>query len=325
MISQPPRPQISVLIPTRNRPELVKRAIASVQAQTFTNFEILVTIDGPDSKTEQVLASISEPRLRWIVHPENRGLPSARLTGVENALGEWIAYLDDDDEWMPNKLELQLEVARISRYRYPFVASRLIGRTSKGDFVWPRRIPQPSEPISEYLFVRKSLLYGESLIQPSTWLVKKELLLKVLPDTSLQRHEDWNWLLHAVMVEGMGIEFLDEPLSVWNRPDGNTQLSQNTKWDYSLNWIRSVKHLVTPKAYAGFIMSIVGSKASLSGRREQFWPLLSESFREGPPGIVDTLLYMMMWVMPSELRRTIRTFIVKKVIGRTRAALSFGR
>lgn len=325
MSNQPQLPEISVLIPTRNRPELVKRAIASVQAQTFTNYEIVVTIDGPDSATEEALALLGEPRLRWIVHPENRGLPSARLTGIENAQAEWIAYLDDDDEWMPEKLEKQLAVARSSSYPYPVVMSRLIGRTSKGDFVWPRRSPQASEPIGDYLFIRKSFLYGEALLQPSTWLLQKELLLKVLPDTSLERHEDWNWLLNAVQIEGVGIEFVEEALSVWYRPAGNSQLSKNTKWDYSLSWIRSVKHLLTPKAYAGFIMSIVGSKASLQGQRDQFWPLLSESLREGPPGTVDLLLYVMIWVMPSELRTNIRNFLVNKVIGNAKAALSLVR
>ncbi len=159
MSSSPPSPEVSVLIPTRNRPELVKRAIASVQAQTFPDFEIVVTIDGPDPATEEALSSLNEPRLRWIVHPENRGLPAARSTGIENALGEWIAYLDDDDEWMPNKLERQLAVAKNSQHSLPIVSSRLIGRTPKGDFVWPRRVPKPSEPLSEYLFVRKSLFY----------------------------------------------------------------------------------------------------------------------------------------------------------------------
>ncbi|MGK7910782.1 MAG: glycosyltransferase family 2 protein [Synechococcus sp.] len=314
MSSTEPTPEVSVLIPTRNRPELVKRAIASVQAQTFTNFEIVVTIDGPDPATEEALASLDESRLRWIVHPENRGLPAARSTGIQNAFGEWVAYLDDDDEWMPNKLERQLAVAKASTYTYPVISSRLIGRTSKGDFVWPRRIPSPSEPLSEYLFVRKSLFYGESLMQPSTYLVKKELLLQTLPDPAVKMHEDWNWLLHAMTIEGAGVEFLEEPLSVWYRPAGHAQMSNNNKWDYSLNWIRSVKHLVTPKAYAGFIMSHVGSQAALNGDRERFWPLLSECLREGPPSVMDTFLYMLMWIVPSDTRTNIRNFVVKKMM-----------
>ncbi|MEM9567405.1 MAG: glycosyltransferase family 2 protein [Cyanobacteria bacterium P01_E01_bin.34] len=313
MSSQKQSPKVSVLIPTCKRPQLLRRAIASVQTQTFTDFEIVVTVDGPDPATEVMLSSIDEPRLRWVVHPENRGLPAARLSGIKNSIGEWIAYLDDDDEWMPDKLDLQLAVAKKSCFPYPIVTSRLIGRTAKGDFVWPRRAPKPSEHISEYLFVRKSLFYGESLLQPSTWLVKRELLMETLPDTSIQRHEDWNWLLHAMTVEGAGIEFLEKPLSIWYREGTYNQLSYNTKWVYSLSWIRSVKHLVTPKAYAGFIMSIVGSRAALYGRRDQFWPLLSECFREGPPGIMDTFLYMLMWVVPSQLRTNIRSFVIKRV------------
>ena len=314
MSSHPSSPEISVLIPTRNRPELVKRAIESVQAQTFANFEIVVTIDGPDPATEASLASLGEPRLRWIVHPENRGLPAARKTGILNAQGNWIAYLDDDDEWMPNKLESQLKVATASQYSLPIVASQMIERTPRGDFTCPRRSPTPTEPLSEYLFVRKSFFYGEAILQPSTYFVKKELLLQTLPDPEVKMHEDWNWLFHAIAIEGAGMEFVEEPLSVWYRPEGHAQMSNNNKWQYSLKWIRSVKHLVTPKAYAGFLMSHVGSQAALNGQREQFWPILLESFNQGPPGAMDTLLYMLMWVLPRDLRRNVRAFVVKKVL-----------
>ena len=314
MSSYPSSPEISVLIPTRNRPELVKRAIASVQAQTFENYEIIVTIDGPDPETEASLESLKEPRLRWIVHPENRGLPAARETGILNARGDWIAYLDDDDEWMPAKLERQLAVAKASQYPLPIVASQTIGRTARGDFTWPRRSPTAAEPLSEYLFVRKSFFYGEATLQPSTYFVKKDLLLQTLPDPDVKMHEDWNWLFHALVIEGAGIEFVEQPLSIWYRPQGHAQMSNDNQWDYSLNWIRSVKHLVTPKAYAGFLMSHVGSQAALNGLREQFWPILSEAYREGPPGAMDTFLYLLMWILPSKLRGDIRAFVVKNIL-----------
>ena len=314
MSSNSSSPEVSVLIPTRNRPELVKRAIASVQAQTFTDFEILVTIDGPDPTTEAALESLQEPRLRWIVHPENRGLPAARKTGIESALGSWVAYLDDDDEWMPTKLERQLELAARSKYRLPIVSSQLVERTPKGDFILPRRSPKPSEPVSEYLFVRKTLFKGESLLQPSTYLMPRELLLQTLPDPVWKMHEDWNWLFRAVKIEGVGLEFVEEPLSIWYCLAGHVQMSKNQNWDYSLKWIRTVKHLITPKAYAGFIMSHVGSQAALNREWDAFWPLLSECFREGPPGAMDTFLYALMWIVPIDLRGNIRNFFVKKVM-----------
>ena len=314
MSSNSSSPAVSVLIPTRNRPELVKQAIASVQAQTYTNFEILVTIDGPDPATEASLESLQEPRLRWIVHPENRGLPAARKTGIENAVGEWVAYLDDDDEWMPTKLERQMELALQSKYRYPIVSSQVIERTQSGDTLKPRRSPTPSEPVSEYLFVRKTFFKGEALLQPSTFLIKRELLLQTLPDPAVKMHEDWNWLFQAVKVEGVGVEFVEEPLSVWYCSSGHAQMSKNQNWDYSLNWVRSVKHLITPKAYAGFIMSHVASQAVVNGDRDAFWPLLSECFREGPPGAMDTFLFLLMWIVPIELRSNIRNFVLKNIM-----------
>ncbi len=307
-------PKVSVLIPTRNRPQLIKRAIKSVQSQTFQDFEIVVVIDGPDPETESSLKSLDEPRLRWVSHTESLGSPSARITGAKAAAGDWIAYLDDDDEWMPHKLERQIEVATHSSYDFPIVISQVIGRTPKGDFVWPRQGPKQDEPVSEYLFVRKTLFYGEALLQTSTYFLKREFLLANLPDPQWRFHEEWRWLLYALQNSGTGIEFIEEPLAIWYRPVGLSTKSKNTKLDYSLSWIRSMKHMVTPKAYGGFIMSHVGSKAALGKKWRLFWPLLSEAFTQGPPGILDIFLYLLMWIFPRDFREFIRNLIVKRVV-----------
>ena len=101
MISQ----LISVVIPTRRRPELLLRAIESVLRQTYDQMEILVVIDGPDEATREALRGVQDSRLRVIALPESVGGSDARNTGVQNAKGEWIAFLDDDDgSGCPRKL-----------------------------------------------------------------------------------------------------------------------------------------------------------------------------------------------------------------------------
>lgn len=124
--------------------------------------------------------------------PTNKGCCAARRAGVTTAQAKWVAHLDDDDEWMPQKLELQVEAVRSSHYTFPIASCYLVVRSPQGEFVWPRRPPAESEPLSEYLFVRHSLFQGEGLIQASTILTSKELLEKIPPSLTVKRHDDWD-------------------------------------------------------------------------------------------------------------------------------------
>lgn len=98
--------RISAVIPTYNNAAYILRAIASIHAQTFLVDEIIVIDDGSSDNTEHVIASV--PNVRYF-RQSNSGPSAARNRGVEMATGEWIAFLDADDEWTPNKIKLQLE------------------------------------------------------------------------------------------------------------------------------------------------------------------------------------------------------------------------
>jgi glycosyltransferase involved in cell wall biosynthesis len=101
---------VSVIIPTYNRAETVSRAIDSALDQTHEDLEVLVVDDGSSDETESVLESYDDDRVRPIYHETNRGANVARNTGIEHARGKYIAFLDSDDEWLPEKLEAQLDV-----------------------------------------------------------------------------------------------------------------------------------------------------------------------------------------------------------------------
>lgn len=103
---------VSVVIPTHNRADLLPRAIDSVLNQTYSNFEIIVVSDGSTDNTEEVVKSYSDKdsRIRFIGYSPARGGNIARNTGIVAAKGEYVAFLDDDDEWMPAKLEKQINV-----------------------------------------------------------------------------------------------------------------------------------------------------------------------------------------------------------------------
>ncbi|HYD10055.1 MAG TPA: glycosyltransferase family 2 protein, partial [Acidimicrobiales bacterium] len=103
-------PLVSVVVPTHDRSALVVRAVRSATSQTVDDIEVLVVDDGSSDDTPAVLAELAadDRRLRVLRHEEARGAPAARNTGIDHATGAYLALLDDDDEWLPTKLERQL-------------------------------------------------------------------------------------------------------------------------------------------------------------------------------------------------------------------------
>ncbi len=103
------RPTVSVIIPTYNRAHLLGRAIESVLDQTYQDFEIIVVDDASADETEEVVKSFGDDRINHIRHQKNKGGSAARNTGIKAARGEFIAFLDSDDEWVPKKLEKEID------------------------------------------------------------------------------------------------------------------------------------------------------------------------------------------------------------------------
>lgn len=102
---------VSIVLPTRNRTHVLGRALHSVLAQTVEDFEVLVVDEGSTDDTADVLATIPDRRVRSVRLDDNVGVSRARNVALALARGQWIAFLDDDDEWAPTYLERQLEVA----------------------------------------------------------------------------------------------------------------------------------------------------------------------------------------------------------------------
>ena len=110
----PDEPLVSAIIPSYNRQHTIVRAVKSVLDQTYKNLELLVVDDASTDETADVLASIDDARLTVISQPQNLGVAAARNRGIANARGEYLAFLDSDDEWLPDKLTSQLASMRAS-------------------------------------------------------------------------------------------------------------------------------------------------------------------------------------------------------------------
>ena len=103
------RPRVSVIVPTHNRVGLLAEAVHSVLAQTFADFEVIIVDDGSTDRTADRVAGIGDPRVQYH-YQVNAGPSRARNAGIALARGEFVAFLDDDDSWLPEKLERQMDV-----------------------------------------------------------------------------------------------------------------------------------------------------------------------------------------------------------------------
>ena len=103
-------PLVSVIIPTYNRSNFLRMSISSVLKQSFRDFELIVVDDCSPDDTPQVINSINSHKVNYIRHNANKGESESRNTGIKIAESKYIAFLDDDDEWLSDKLSKQIEI-----------------------------------------------------------------------------------------------------------------------------------------------------------------------------------------------------------------------
>ena len=298
-------PRVSVVIPTRNRPKLVLRALQSVLAQTLRDIEVIVVVDGPDEITSRALNEIVDSRLRVEVLPTHLGFSIIRNAGVSVARGDWVAFLDDDDEWLPDKLHLQLSTAKHSRFSKPIIACRVVARSEYGERVLPLRFPAENEPLSEYLLCQNSLLPGEGLVIPSAILASKELLLQIPYNRNVGLYDGTDWVLRASMLEGVGIEFpmQIDPLVIWHVEEDRIRMSRSARWHESLTWAQSNRYLFTSRSYAALMLTWVSALAARRYDWKAFMALMLEAYHYGKPSAIDLILHFAIWFVPIRVRR----------------------
>jgi glycosyltransferase involved in cell wall biosynthesis len=283
---------VSVVVPTLNRPALLLRALGSIGRQTRAPREVIVVVDGPSDETLKIVRQ-AHPSVRLLQLKTRSGSAVARNFGVQNALGAWIAFLDDDDEWLPRKLELQLGAALRSSFRYPIVFSRLIVNTPRGKFLMPQRGPGRQQSVDEYLFCRKSLRPGEVFFYTSNLLVPRELFNHVEFRPGQRKWDDIDWLLRAGQVAGAGLEFLPEPLSVWNTEDcSRPTITGEHDWEYLFQWATSNRQLFSRRAYSGVLLVSIMHEAVKQRDRRAIRVLFHEAVHDGDPDAIQGALFI---------------------------------
>jgi glycosyltransferase involved in cell wall biosynthesis len=199
-------PRVSVVMPVYNRAALMTRAIGSVLIQDFKDLEIIVVDDGSTDGLESSLAPFSSAPIRLIRQDANKGSAAARNRGIGEARGEYIAFLDSDDEWLPGKLALQLASLESSpREAAVSITGYFLMRDRLG-----RREARPLAPQRDW---HRYLLGGCTVSMGSCALMRRGIFDEIgFFDDEMRRLYDWDWLLRYTATRR--IANLAEPLSI---------------------------------------------------------------------------------------------------------------
>ena len=205
-------PLISVIIPTYNRSLLIIEAINSVIAQTYTNWELLIVDDGSTDGTVEAVRKIIDDRISIITLPHTGNISNVRNAGVKQSKGEWLAFLDSDDLWLPEKLALQMETLLQQKKRWVYGLYEYIDKNGK-------TIYNSYEKFAPYAgHVVKEVLLAKTGITICSLVIEKKLFDEIggfLPH--LKTKEDYEFFLRlalkaeAAIIEKIILQIRDHP------------------------------------------------------------------------------------------------------------------
>lgn len=219
---------VSVVIPTYSRNDMLEKAINCIQKQTHQNLDIIVVDDNPPESefrlsTQKIMQKYAtDERIRYIQNPQNLGGAGARNVGIEASKGEYIAFLDDDDEYYPEKIEKQLQVfldSKSDKLALVYCDVEHVGKNNHVDCVIRKRY-------------RGNCLYeaieDDCIASTSMWLVKKSLLESVGNFSIVPCKQDSTVIL-KLLEKGYEVDFVPEVLCSYRNVASGVRISLGPK------------------------------------------------------------------------------------------------
>jgi glycosyltransferase involved in cell wall biosynthesis len=186
-------PDVSVVVPTRDRCRFLKRAVTSALAQTDVEFEVLVVDDASTDSTNEMISGLADERVRYLKRNVSEGVSAARNTGISEAKGRWIAFLDDDDVWSPDKLARQVGVMEINGTTWSYAGD--VAVDDELNILGGGPPPSPDDVV-DLLERHNSVPAGASNV-----VVAAETLAAAGSfDTELTNSEDWDMWIRLARV-----------------------------------------------------------------------------------------------------------------------------
>lgn len=237
---------VSVVIPFYSTlTGLLKNAVQSALNQTEQDIEVIVVDDGSPLSAREELIALEDNRLRIIRHEKNSNGGIARNTGIDAAVGEFIAFLDYDDIWYSDKLEQQIKLFQQvqSETPNPVVYSRCKIIDGARTMVRPVRAIADHEPVGDYLFCARQIIQTSGIFLQTT-------VAKAVRFDDLKRHQDYQFCL---ALEQFGCKFfmLDKPSYEF------IQIPKLNDYNFSLSWIQKYSSYLTHEAIKSFYGLVV--------------------------------------------------------------------
>lgn len=232
---------VSVIIPFYSKSQSrLKECVLSALSQTVKDIEVLVIDDCSPVRAVDELSSVADPRLKLHRLEKNMNGAAARNEGVKKAQGKYIAFLDSDDVWLDNKLQVCLDLCKsdndviYSKLNYKILGKGIIdSRPSRGKLA--------DERVADYIFL------NNGLIQTSTIFLSKKLAMKCLFNESYVRHQDYD-LCFKLERHKANFRFVDEPLADWIHQSGNSTVSKGATSLFMLQWLEENEENFTLKS-----------------------------------------------------------------------------
>lgn len=298
-------PDVSVVIPSTGRPSLAE-AVLSARAQRGVSVHVVVVCD-----LAEVPPTVRELRKHIddvVCTGGGRRGSYARNLGVAHAApGSHVAFLDDDDAWLPTKLAAQvpvLEQVAAQGFR-PVVSSRILQRKAGAE---PLPSAAPTALITDgtlpedYLFRHRQLGVGRQSLPTSTLLTTHELATACPWDETLPRHQDWDWLIRAARLPGAKIVQIEEATAVYTVGSPGS-ISAGADWRTSWEWARRWEGVWAPETFSDFIAAQTLRYALQARDREGVREMVRAIRRNSPPSARNAVLAALGLVPRATLER----------------------
>jgi len=200
-------PRVSVIVPTYNRCKSVRTAVNSILTQSFKDFEVIVIDDGSIDDTKEVLSSYQNSNFRYF-YQENQGLPAAWNAGIEKSRGKFIAFLDSDDYWLEDKLQIQVAFLEETKQQYHGCVSGYLLHTLNGEE--KTIIPSLTDASLRAILWKNILHLGTTFMCPRTVFHEIGFF-----DENLRRGQDTDWMIRYRKRFKVGV--VPQTLAVFNQ------------------------------------------------------------------------------------------------------------
>ncbi|TCB90106.1 glycosyltransferase family 2 protein [Micromonospora zingiberis] len=298
-------PDVSVVIPTTGRPSLAE-AVATARAQRGVSVHLVVVCDLAEVPT--AVAELRDQIDEIVCTGGGRRGSYARNLGVQHAAaGTHVAFLDDDDAWLPGKLAAQLPVLeRLAGQGWlPVVSSRTLQRKAGGT---PLPSAVPTTLIADgtlpedYLFRRRQLGVGRQSLPTSTLLTTVDVARQCRWDESLPRHQDWDWLVRVARLPRAKIVQIEEATAIYTVGSPGS-ISAGADWRTSWDWARRWEGVWAPETFSDFIAAQTLRYALQARDREGVREMVRAIRRNSPPSARNAALAALGLVPRSALER----------------------